>query len=126
MPRRAWSDGPPKNAACTTPWAKKRSRYPRIDDHAARVSFGHKPPHPLRLPAQTQLMAQPDRDLFRHRPPKVPARRQLHLGVRPRVPTPTVHHLLQHDHGTPLRLDLHRKAPPKETPPSVRPASSPG
>ena len=54
---------------------KKRSRRPRIDDDAARVPLGHQPPHPLRLPAQTQLVAQPDRNHFRHRPTKVPARR---------------------------------------------------
>ena len=47
-------------------WGKKRSRHPRIDDHAARVPLGHQPPHPLRLPAQTQLVAQPDRNLFRN------------------------------------------------------------
>ena len=36
-----------------------------------------------------------------------------------------VHHLLQHDHGPSLQLDLHRQAPPEETPPPFRPAPPP-
>jgi transposase len=37
---------------------KKRSRHPAIDDDASRVPLGHHPPDPLRLPAQTQFVAQ--------------------------------------------------------------------
>src|SRR3954447_566939 len=125
MPRKAWSDGSPNGAAYTTLWGKKRSRHPRIDDDAARVPRGQEPPHPLRLLAQTQFVAEPDRDLFRHPPTKVPARRELHLGARTRVSTPRVHHLLQHNHGSPLQLDLHRQTPPEETPPPFRPAPPP-
>src|ERR1035437_9160375 len=121
MPRRAWSDGSPKNAAWRILWEKKRARHPRIDDDAARVPLGYQPPHPLRLPAQTQLMAQPDRNLLRHPPTKVPARRKLYLGPRPRIPTPKVHHLLHPAHGPPLQLDLHGQASPEKPPPPFRP-----
>src|SRR5271154_236333 len=55
----------------------------------------------------------------------MPARREFHLGARTRVPNPSVHHLLQHDHGPSLQLDLHRQTPPAETPPSFRSAPPP-
>src|SRR4051794_30905610 len=125
MPPRAWSDGSPDGVRSRIPWGKKRSRHPAIDDDAARVPLGHQPPDPLRLLAQARLVAQSDRDLLRHHPPEMPARRQLHLGGRPRVPAPRVHRLLQHDHGPPLQLDLYREAPREETPPPVRPAPPP-
>src|SRR5579862_9473510 len=107
MPRKAWSSGSPNSAACPTRWEKKRTWHPGIDDHSARVPLGPQPPHPFRLPAETQFVAQSDRNLFRNSPTQVPPRRQLHLGVRTRVSTSTVHHLLQHRDGPPLQLDLH-------------------
>src|SRR5271166_558523 len=125
MPRKAWSIGSPSSAAYTILWGKKRSRRSPIHDDATRVSLGHQPPDPLRLPAQTQLVAQPDRDLLRHPPTKMPSRRELHLGARTRIPNPRVHHLLQHDHGPSLQLDLHRQTPPEETPPPFRSAPPP-
>src|SRR5665647_1669074 len=124
MPRRALSNGSPNSAASRILWEKKRSRHPRIDDDASRVPLGHQPPHPLCLSAETQFVAQSNRNLLGNPPTKMPARRQLHLGGRPRIPTPTVHHLLQHDNGSPLQLDRHRQTAPEETPPPFRPASS--
>src|SRR5271157_2544595 len=125
MRRKVWSIGSPNSAAYTILWEKNRSRYSRIHDDAARVPLGPQPPNPLHLPAQTQLVAQPDRDLLRHRPTKMPARRELRLGARTRIPNPRVHHLLQHDHGPSLQLDLHRQTPPEETPPPFRSAPPP-
>src|SRR3954464_15050822 len=123
MPPRAWSHGSPNGVVLRVLWGKKRPRHPAIDDDASRVPLGHHPPDPLRLPAQAQFVAQSDRDLLRHHPPEMPARRQLHLGGRPRVSAPTVHHLLQHDDGPSLRLDLHRQASSEGATPPVRPAS---
>src|ERR1700678_4094879 len=125
MHRKAWSNGSPNSAASTILWEKKRSRHSRIHDDAARVPLGRQPPDPFRLPAKTQLVAQPDRNLLRHPPTKMPARRELHLGARTRVPNPSFHHLLQRDHGPSFQLDLHRQTPPEETPPPFRSAPPP-
>src|SRR5258708_2827224 len=123
MPLRASSNGSPNSVVLSILWGKKRSRHPAIDDNASRVPLEHHPPDPLRLPAQTQFVAQPNRNLFRHHTPKMPARRQLYLGGRPRISTQTVHHLLQHDDGPSLRLDLHRQASSEDGTPPIRPAS---
>src|ERR1700682_559344 len=125
MPRKASSSGSPNSAACPTRWEKKRARRPGIDDHSARVPLGHPPPHPFHLPAETQFVAQPDRNLFRYPPTQVPPRRQFHLGVRTRVSASTVHHLLQHHDGPPIQLDLFRQTSAKKPPASLRPAPPP-
>ena len=59
---------------------KKRPRDPEVDDHPPRIPRGHVPPHSLRPPAETQLLAEPDRNLLRHPATKVPPRRQLQIG----------------------------------------------
>src|SRR5271170_4910736 len=125
MPQRAWSSGLPNSVASRILWEKKRLRHPAIDEDATRVPLGHQPPDSLRLPPQTQFMAQPDRDLFRHSPEKMPAWRQLHLGARPRVPTPSVHYVRQHDDGPPVPLDLHGQTARKEASPPFRAAAPP-
>jgi transposase len=49
-------------ARCDLPDAlgKKRQRHPRIDGHTQGVPVGRRPPNPLRLPAETQFMAEPN------------------------------------------------------------------
>src|SRR5258707_4775543 len=125
MPRKASSSGSPNSATCPSRWGKKRARHPEIDDHPARVPIRTPPPHPFRLRAETQFVAQPDRNLFRHRATQVPPWRQLHLGIRTRVSTPTVHQVLQHNDGQPLQLDLHRKTSAEKPPSPLRPTPLP-
>ena len=56
-------------------------------------------------------------------PPKMPARWGFHYRGRPGISPPPVHHLLQHDDGPSLRLDLHRQAASEDATPPIRPAS---
>jgi homeodomain-containing protein/DDE superfamily endonuclease len=111
-----------EQCGATEALGKKRPRHPEVHDHSPRVPRGHVSPHPLRLPAETQLLAEPDRNLLRHPATKMPPRRQLQIGARTGIPTATIHHLLQHDDGPPLQLDVHRQTPPKEAPFLLRPS----
>ena len=104
---------------------KKRGPWhPRIDGHAQGVPLGHHPSDPLRLFAETQLVAQPDRDHLRDHPSKAPAGRELHVGCRPGGATAGIHGLLQQHDGPPVRLDLHGKAGAEEAPCELRGSAS--
>jgi len=70
---------------------KKRQRHPEIDGDPQGVPVGSPPPNPLRLPAEAQFVAQPDRDRLWDHPPESPARRQLHLGSRLGIAVAGIH-----------------------------------
>jgi DDE superfamily endonuclease len=82
-------------------------------------------PHPLRVPAQAQFVAEPDRDGVRDRDAKGRPPGELHVGRRPRGQTASLPGLLQPDDGPPLRVDVHRPTAPDATPHRLPPTPPP-
>ncbi len=96
---------------------KKRGPWhPGIDGHAEGVPLGYRPSDPLRVFAETQFVAEPDRDHLRDHPSKTPAERELQVGRGLGGATAGIHGLLQQHDGPPVRLDLHGEAGAEEAP----------
>ena len=87
---------------------KRQSGRARIARDAAKVFGGQEPPHSLRVPAQTHVMAQPDRDRLRRGDAQGDPPRQLHLADRPQEQADEFHRLLQRGVRETVPLDLHR------------------
>jgi len=87
---------------------KKKIRNSGVDGITPEIPVGPEPSHTIRLPPETQFVAESNRNHIRHHPSKVSPRRKLQVGCRPRVSTERVHHLLQPNHGAPVQLDVHR------------------
>lgn len=63
---------------------KRRVGSAQIASHPPDLPVRSEPPHPVRLPAQTQFVAEPGRSDLRDRDEEGDASRQLHLRCRPR------------------------------------------
>jgi transposase-like protein len=90
------------------PLGKKRSiGCAAIAGEPPLVSVGHDAPHPLRVLAETQLVAEPDRDGVRHRDAEGGASRQFHVGGRSGIEAASVSGVLQPSDGPSVPLDVH-------------------
>lgn len=74
------------------------------------VPVGPDTPHSFRVLAETQFVAEPDRDGVRHRDAQGGASRQFHVGGRPGIEAAGVLGILQSRDGASVPVDIHRQA----------------
>ena len=80
-------------------WEKKRQRHPEINGDTQRVPVGYQAPNPLRLSAETQFVAQPDRNRIWDYPPETSAGWKLHIGSGFGIAVARVYDVLQYHEG---------------------------
>ena len=101
---------------------KKKAGHPEVDGDTAGVPVRSGASHPLRVPAEAELVAQSDRDCPGHHPSQMCPRSELLFGGRSGNAAAAVHRLLQPHDGSSVRLDLYRPTAGEKASRRVRPA----
>jgi transposase len=105
----------------------KKRRGRRFEESGEPPGFpvGSLASHPLRVPAQAQFVAEPDRDGLRNHHEESGSPGELPFGGGPGKEVASIPGILQPDNGPPLYLDLHRQAASETRPERILSAAPP-